>query len=380
MSDRMAVTVEEAASSKASAVEVEGWVHRVGRLVDRSSGLLKWLADRESAALRARLDEVSIRAPIYVTGLARSGSTILLELLAEHPALATHRYRDFPVVLAPWSWNWFLDRAASRDADPRERAHGDGIAVTPESPEGFEEVIWMAFFERLHDSNKNAVLDGGTEAPGFERFYRDHIRKLLLLRGGERYLAKNNYDVTRLGYLLKLFPDARFLIPIRDPVWHIASLMKQHRLFVEAEERDPRVLEHMARSGHFEFGLNRRVINTGDDAAAAIVEDLWKSEKEVEGWARYWALIYGHVADTLQRVPEIDAAAKIVRYEDLCAEPLDTMRAMLDHCGLARSDLPERTARRVSPPGYYRPSFTPSEEALIRDVTGAVARRFGYDF
>lgn len=375
----MAATVEEAAATKASAVEVEGWVHRVGRLVDRTPGLLKWLADRESSALRARLDEVAIRAPVYVTGLARSGSTILLELLADHPALATHRYRDFPVVLAPWSWNWFLDRAASRDTSPRERAHGDGIAVTPESPEGFEEVVWMAFFDGLHDSTRSAVLDSGAAAPAFEEFYRDHIRKLLLLRDGERYLAKNNYDVTRLGYLLKLFPDARFLIPIRDPVWHIASLMKQHRLFVEAEKRDRRVLEHMARSGHFEFGLNRRVINTGDEAGAALVEDLWKSGSEVEGWARYWAMIYGHVADTLGRAPEIAAAAKVVRYEDLCAEPVETMRAILDHCGLSWSDLPERTASRVRPPGYYRPSFAATEETLIRDITRPVAHRFGYD-
>ena len=50
-----------------------------------------------------------------------------------------------------------------------------------------------------------------------EAFYRDHIRKLLWLRGGRRYLSKGNYNTTRIAYLARLFPDARFIVPVRDP-------------------------------------------------------------------------------------------------------------------------------------------------------------------
>ena len=89
----------------------------------------------------------------------------------------------------------------------------------------------MAFFSTLHDPGSSAVLNGETNNKEFANFYKDHIRKLLLLRGGRRYLSKANYNLTRLGYLLKLFPDARFLLPVRDPVWHIASLMRQHQRF-----------------------------------------------------------------------------------------------------------------------------------------------------
>ncbi|WP_256206685.1 sulfotransferase [Pseudomonas sp. BAY1663] len=70
----------------------------------------------------------------------------------------------------------------------------------------------------------------------------------------------------RLGYLQRLYPDARFVLAIRDPVWHIASLIKQQRLFVAGERAEPRALEHMRRVGHYEFGLDRRPINVGDDA------------------------------------------------------------------------------------------------------------------
>src|SRR3546814_8036686 len=103
----------------------------------------------------------------------------------------------------------------------------------------------------LHDARRWDFLDADTRNPAFERFFRDHIRKLLWLRGGTRSLSKANYNLTRLEYLLHLFPDARIVIPIRDPIWHIASLLKQHRLFYRGQQEDARELRHLHRVGHF---------------------------------------------------------------------------------------------------------------------------------
>jgi hypothetical protein len=86
---------------------------------------------------------------------------------------------------------------------------------------------------------------------------------------------------------------------VRDPAWHIASLMKQHALFCEGEQRNPLALRHMQRVGHFEFGLDRRPINAGDAACVAEVAALWACGEEVEGWARYWSHIHGYLADRL---------------------------------------------------------------------------------
>jgi Sulfotransferase family len=362
-----------------ASLHVPGWIDRLGGLMEKFPRAVIRLGNWET-----RLDEaiaaIPIERPVYVTGLARSGSTILLELLARHPCFATHRYRDFPFVLVPRLWNWFIDRASTAAPPARERAHGDGIAVTRESPEAFEEMVWMAFFPRLHDPTRSVILDERSSNPAFEAFYRDHIRKLLWLRGGTRYLAKGNYDITRLGYLTRLFPDARFLVPIRDPVWHIASLMKQHALFNRAETIEPRVLRHMQRSGHFEFGLDRRLINTGDPAAVENVRRLWEAGQELEGWAAYWSMIYSHVADVLDRHPAIRAATLVVRYEDLCQTPCETMSRILEHCRLPVEglvDLAERTCRQ---PDYYRPAFTAEEIETLRSATRATAERFGYAF
>ncbi|MDQ0326351.1 hypothetical protein J2R99_002220 [Rhodopseudomonas julia] len=362
------------AKSETSGPKVSGWMDFLSGLVERHPKAFIRLGDFETRMARERIAEMRVERPIYVTGLARSGSTMLLELLATHPDVATHRYRDFPAVMTPFAWNWFTDHAASGEAPAEERAHKDRILVTPESPEAFEEVMWMAFFAGLHDPATSAVLDRATAHPEFERFYREHIAKLLVLRGGRRYLAKGNYNVTRLSYLQKLFPDACFLVPVRDPVWHIASLMKQHRFFVEAGKADPRITRHLSRTGHFEFGLERRAIGLGDGQAPEIMR-LWAEERDVEGWARYWAALYGHVADKLDADPTVAAATRIVPYERLCADPAREMAAIAGHCGLQGGNLPALAAERISEPSYYRPDFTPDELRTIAAITEETAMR-----
>lgn len=366
-------------TESSTGLRVDAWTDVLSGLIERHPHFWIRLGAWETKVLEERIAGLSVDRPIYIAGLARSGSTILLEMLARHPQVATHRYRDFPPVLTPWLWNWFVDHAARREHVATERAHRDRIKVTPESPEAFEEVLWATFFRHSHDPATSAVLDQHTRNPAFEAFYRDHIRKLMLVRGRSRYLAKGNYNVTRLGYLKRLFPDARFVVPIRDPVWHIASLMKQHDLFCREEARDARILRHMRRSGHFEFGRDRRAINTGDSARAKRIAELWQSERQVEGWAEYWALIYRHLGETLDREPLLRAATLIVRYEDLCAAPAEIMAAVLEHCALPARDLPEMAQAIIRPPAYYRPAFTDDERALIRKYTAAVAHHFGYE-
>ena len=362
-----------------TAFAVRPWIDALGGFIERRKRLWIRLGDLETRALSETLADLAIEAPIYIAGLARSGSTILLEVLAQHRDTASHRYRDYPPVFTPFFWNWFLDRVPGRKAPAVERTHSDGIAVTPESPEAFEEMLWTAFFPRLHDPAISAVLDGRARNAPFERFYRDHIRKLLHVRGGRRYLAKGNYNLARLEYVLKLFPDARFVIPVRQPMWHIASLMKQHALFCAGERRHPAALGHMRRVGHFEFGLDRRPINAGDDGAIAAILAAWERGEEVEGWARYWAHLHAYVADRLDANPRLRDAAMVVRFEDLCRAPREAIRAVVAHCRLpAPEELVDRLAERIRIPAYYAPHFTPAERATIARWTDATAARFGY--
>jgi Sulfotransferase family len=361
------------------AFEVPGWVHRFGGFITNHPKLWIRLGNLESSYLSDRLAPIRLDRPIYVTGLARAGTTILLDILASCDGIATHQYRDFPPIFTPFAWNWWLQHIPLKESQPVERAHSDGIFVTSESPEAMEEVLWMAFFPHLHDPEQDNVIDASVTNERFEAFYRDHIKKLLLTRGGRRYASKDNYHLSRLEYLHKLFPDARFVIPVRHPAAHIASLIKEHRLFVEAHRRHPRSLAHFQRVGHFEFGADLRPLNLGDTARVREIQALWNGPDEVRGWARYWEMIYGFVADLLDSSPSLRAASLVLRFEDLCGNPRSALLTLCEHCGIAPASVVSKHAERLHAPAYYRAEFSEAELHVINEETESVRRRFGYE-
>lgn len=354
--------------------------HWMSSLVHHTKGLWRWLGNVETKVLADELSDVEVEAPIYIAGLARSGSTILLRVVSSHPDVVTHQYRDFPFIYIPFWWQQTLDRSVKGELEPAERAHKDRLKVTPNSPEAMEEVLWMAFFSGLHDPSQSNVLDADTDNPAFEQFYREHIEKLLFVREGRRYAAKGNYNVSRFEYLLELFPDARFVIPVRQPRTHIASSRKQHRLFCEGATDNDRAIAHLERVGHYEFGPHRRPVNLGDGETVREIEGLWEKGEEVRGWARYWAYLYGFLADRLESNPKLRDATTLVRYEDLCDETGPELEKLTAHCGIddRTDDIVDRFRDSISRPDYYEADFTDAEEDAITEETEETAARFGY--
>lgn len=352
--------------------------HLLTRLVHDRTAFWAFLGGLETDAVGRGLEAVEIRQPVYITGLPRAGSTILLRILSRIPGVATHRYSDFPFLFTPWWHNRFLSRLEKRDAPPVERAHGDGIKVSPESPEAMEEILWMHFFPRLHDPEVSNVLSGEVSHPAFPCFYRDHLRKFLLVRSARRYLAKNNYSVTRLQYIRKLFPDSRFVLLVRDPVGHVASLMKQQRLFSTRYGGDHRALLRLRAMGHFEFGPERRAINPGDPDGTVAVTGLWEGGREVEGWAWYWRMVYSFISRLLDADAALREATLLVRFESLCDFPAETLFDVARHCGLEAGDAIRASASAIRFPTYYNNNFTPEDLRTIRAVTAGVAAGFGY--
>jgi hypothetical protein len=279
------------------ALHVPWHLDKLGQLVTNHRSFWVALGNIESRLLRDKIEAMPIEKPVFICGLARSGTTAKLRDIAALPGFTSHRYEDFPFLFTPYWWNTALQFMPRKKSPPIERAHGDGIMITPQSPEAFEEMIWMAFFDHLHSTTVSAVLDESTNNPAFEAFYKDHIRKLLLVRGAKRYVAKNNYNITRIRYLKKLFPDAEFIICKRDKESHVASLMRVHRRFCEAAKHSPRIARHMAQAGHFEFGPGRIPIHTGDQMAIDLILKLWQEGNEEAGWKTYWLTVEGHMGN-----------------------------------------------------------------------------------
>jgi hypothetical protein len=360
-----------------SPFHVPPFLHFLGGLVQRHPALWVGLGRLESRLLAEELRRVPVRMPVFVCGLARSGSTLLHEVICAHPGVATQRVKDYPMLFTP-TW-WRRATANVPPQAPRERLHRDGVLVTSDSPDALEEVLWMAFFPRCHDPAVRGVLEAADRHPAFESFYAAHIRKLLLAERGTRYAAKANYHIARLDYLARLFPDARFVIPVRAPASHVASLLRQQRWFARGQRRHPRALAYMRRSGHFEFGLDRRPMHLGDGERVQWIIAAWAAGDEVRGLAMYWDMVHGYLARLLAANARVRNAALVVRFEALCAAPAETLRAVLGHCALPEAEqVVERYAPGVRWPTYYDSGFSAGDLDVIRAETAGTAALWGY--
>ena len=347
------------------------------RFAQNAQSLLRRIADWETRFLAADLAEIAIDRPVFITGLARSGTTLLLELLAEVDGAATHRYRDFPFLTIPYFWNRYLDWFPARQ-EPVERAHQDRIYITRESPEAMEEPLWQAFFPHVHSPTALHRLTGADGDADFERFYKAHLRKMLLIRGGTRYFAKGNYHVPRIEYLAHLFPDARFIVPIRHPLTHVHSLVRQHELFSSYAAADTRVPRYLEAEGHFEFGPQRVPIRL-DSTEGDRILDAWSRGDEYLGYSIQWKELYGFVRRLQTADPDIARRITVVRYEDLCAQPEATMGQILEAIEVASEDAASvwKQLQRVSE-SQHVPSLGDDTQRAICVEVGDVAEAYGY--
>ena len=67
--------------------------YTITKFFDYFKSLSFLLDNLETKTLNNEIDKLSIDRPIYVTGVARAGTTIILEMLSKHPDLATHQYK-----------------------------------------------------------------------------------------------------------------------------------------------------------------------------------------------------------------------------------------------------------------------------------------------
>jgi hypothetical protein len=90
-------------------------------------------------------------------------------------------------------------------------------------------------------------------------------------------------------------------------------------------------------------------------------------------------MVYGYLARLLKSDPVIRDATLVVRYEDICKAPADTLRTVVQHCRLAEVDrLVEQHAPGIRFPTYYKSEFSPAEMDIIEQETAETGKLFGY--
>ena len=145
-----------------------------------------------------------------------------------------------PFVLSPNFTKFFQKKNVIK----KERMHGDGISYDINSPEAFDEI----FFNSNDEFIKNELVN--------------YLNLICLSEKKDKYLSKNNLNYKRIDLISKLLPNCIFLTPIREPLQHSQSLLKQHLNFTHLQKQDNFILRYMNYLGHNEFGLNHKSWNT----------------------------------------------------------------------------------------------------------------------
>ena len=176
-----------------------------------------------------------IRAPIFVLGLPRTGTSILHELLAQDPANRT-----------PMTWEvqriWPPPERVSFESDPRiaeaERHYSGVDRVLPDFrrihrmgarlPQECVALTCHDFASLVfHTSHRVTRYQAWLDGADLRFVYESHRRQLQYLQWrapAERWVLKSPGHLWALGDLLAVYPDARIVQTHRDPLRVVASL------------------------------------------------------------------------------------------------------------------------------------------------------------
>ena len=263
---------------------------------------------------------------VYVCGLARSGTTMLLRILDEIDDFRSLIYRDMPFVLAPNLWKQ-ITRYGQKRSVTAERAHGDGILVDFDSPEGFEEVFWRTFSTQTSNSNCLAAAPPSAEALANFADYRALVanpRTEPVPANGilRRYLSKNNNNLLRLPSLCA-DPTATVLLVYRNPVATARSLHRQHQRFCAAQTENRFTRRYMNWLVHHEFGLDHLPF-----CFAVSGMDSSLKPDDPNYWLDYWNAVYSYV------LAQKDLRLHLVNHDALCVMPSQMFGAIFEVLGV----------------------------------------------
>lgn len=268
---------------------------------------------------------VKVRAPVFVIGHARSGTTLAHRLMCMDERMSAFRYWELrlPSLLEKTLVHglaWLDARVLGGRLERRlaaweerkfgamKQIHKMGLNVPEE-----DDLIYFDSCASGFWSTKLPVMGDldffhldrrpARTRRRMMRFYRECVRRQLFLNGGDRiHLSKNPTWCGRVESLLEAFPDARFVVLYRNPYETIPSLLK---------------LLHVSWK------------HQGNVDAAKIAEST-RAMIEVS----YETYLYP--LEALARRPDVPCA--LVDYRDLVAEPARTIEDVHAALGLEMTE------------------------------------------
>lgn len=304
--------------------------------------------DVEKSLYLAKIKNVEPNV-IFISGLARSGTTSLLNHLVKANVGHSLSYRDLPFLFMPnLSSQWRRNKSTNELV---ERAHGDNIMINEDSPEAIDEVFWkhqlcdkyiQANQLVLHELNENDLVE-------YKNFIMLHAAK----SGHSTYLTKNNNSILRLNsFMIQSVLDTKFLFAIREPYSHARSLLKQHVQFSTIHQNDAFSQSYFNSLGHHEFGLNLKSFNLGDSVLNEQIKSL--EPNQLDYWLQNWFNYYQYL------VKNYSDQWLMVDFEDLCLHPTEIMQSIRKTWCFPQSNWEIKA--------YKTPKYNPDDESYSENL------------
>jgi len=284
----------------------------------------------------------SPRPPLFIVGCGRSGTTIVYELLCEHPHVAwfsnySERWPAFPQLEA-------VTRLRDIGAIRRSRSR-----FVPLPVEGY--ALWDRCGPqdgRLRNAALTAADVDAEHAQGVRDFVAAHVR----YHRGRRFINKNTRNSRRVSYLDAIFPDALFLHVIRDPRAVVASLLAVH------------------------WWPDLPLWWSDDRTPRALAADGSKPEAIA---AEHWVRSVERLLADARRLPPPRYLE--IRYEAFTESPETVLSRVSAYAGLSSSPgLAESLRRRTvtSQNEKYRSQFGDEELRTVERIVAPLATSLGY--
>lgn len=258
--------------------------------------------EMEEIVFGSKIRDLEISEYVFITGLARSGTTAIMRQIFATQDYASLQYSNMPMVLMPNLWKKKLNLEA------HERAHKDGILVDGNSPEEFDEYFWKAF---LKDSYIGESLVPHDVSEEVLNKYMTYVALVCFSKNKSRYVSKNNNSILRLDTLRRI-PNHIIFLLFREPFAHASSLMKLDKSFTQSQEEDPFVLDYFNFLGHHEFGLGHKPF----DLTSNFTERQKRYDRsDINYWLSVWINYYSYLLQ--QDLEGLD----LICFEDLIQDP-----------------------------------------------------------
>ncbi|MFW6168890.1 MAG: sulfotransferase family protein [Planctomycetota bacterium] len=314
------------------------------------------LAAAQSMFWKRRIEATELREdPIFVVGHWRSGTTLLHELLSADPR---HAYPDTYACLAPSHFlisqylvPWWLGLLM-----PRHRPM-DNVQIGWKQPQEDEWALCLlglpsvyrtvAFPQRLPHCSHSLALHGSLpeETSRWNQTFVDFLKSLLVGRDELRLVLKSPTHTARIGHLWNLFPKARFVHVVRDPLSIFPSTM--------------RLWTRLAADHGLQLPDERKLERYVLDTFVQMYEAFETQRRQIPP---------GQIRD--------------VHYEQLIADPAGQVRGLYEQLDLGDFDIarPCIDQKLKASSGYRANRYEVTDELRqrIEDRWGDYYRRYGY--